>query len=93
MSEAKPVETVEKTLVVGKECGEVFDALKELILDIRAGKDVGMLAAENLAGLMVAVDGYEQLGPEIKHESRSATLGYGVAQIGSALDTEVTKVS
>ncbi len=85
------VQLVEKTLKCGKESSEVFDALRDLVVDIRAGKKVAIIAAENLPGLMTAIDGYEQLGAEAKHESRTATLGYGVAQIGGAMDAPVEK--
>lgn len=83
------IETVNKTLVVGKETSEVADALRELILDIRAGKDIAAIASENLPGVVTAVEGYDKIDEEIKHESRADTSGYVVAQIFKGLDTKV----
>jgi len=84
-NEAVQVETVEKTIVIGKESGEVVDAVSELIKDIKSGKDVGTIAAESLGGLMKAIEGYDKLDDEMKHESRNATVAYAGLSIADSL--------
>lgn len=79
------VVTVEKVLVVGKESSEVADSLSELIKDIKAGKDVSLIAAENLPGLVKAVDGYDKMDDEMKHSSRNATVAYSGYVVAEAL--------
>lgn len=81
------VNLVDKQLKVGKETAEVGDFLAELIKDIKAKKDIATIASENLQNLYQAVEGYEKLDDEAKHESRSETLGYILGQIGEALDS------
>ncbi len=79
------VETVEKTLVVGKESSEIVDGVHDLIQDIREGKDIAVIAAENLPNLIAMIDGYDKLSAEIKHESRNATIAYAGAKVADAL--------
>lgn len=76
---------VEKVLVVGKESSEVVDALHELIKDIKAGKSITEISAENLPGLMTAVSGYEDIDDEMKGAERNATIAYAGYKIGDAL--------
>lgn len=79
------VQTVPKTLNVGKESSEVVDSLGELVKDIKAGKDISLIAAENLPSLLVAIDGFEKLDEEMKHKSRNATVAYSGYVIAEAL--------
>lgn len=79
------MESVKKELVVGKESSEVIDAIAELVRDIRAGKDVAVIASENLASLVGAVEGYEKIGGEVSGELRNHTASYLVSQVLDAL--------
>ena len=51
----------------------------------KAGKDVGVIAAENLGSLMTAIEGYEMLDDEQKHASRNATDAYVAMKLVDAL--------
>lgn len=79
------VETKERILVVGKESLEVTESLAELVKDIKAGKDVSVIAAENLPGLVKAIEGYDKIDDEMKHKSRNATIAYSGYAIAEAL--------
>lgn len=79
------MEIVKRELEVGKDSIEIAEGLKELILDIRAGKDIAAITAENLPSLITMVDGYENLSAEMKHTSRNATIAYSGYCIGEAL--------
>ena len=83
MSEVKPVEFVEVKLNLPKECEDVRKFLIELVEDIKAKKDVAVIAAENLPNLMAAVQGYDQLGAEAKTPEAYdcfALTGSGIAK-------------
>lgn len=73
--------TVKKELEVGKELSEVIDAVTDLLEDILAKKELGLVAAENLPSLMSAVDGYDQLALELKSDKRNETAAYAVARL------------
>lgn len=79
------VQTVDVTIAVGKESKDVADVLSELVKDIRDGKTFGALT-ENLTGIIKAVDGYEMLDDEQKHESKHGTRAYLSMKISEALD-------
>ena len=79
------VQTVAKTLNVGKETSEVADSLAGLVKDIKDGKDVGTIAAENLPSLMTAINGFEMIDDEMKHKSRNATAAYTGYVVAEAL--------
>ncbi|MDD0852977.1 hypothetical protein HBN50_07710 [Halobacteriovorax sp. GB3] len=70
------VKTKKVELEVGKESEEVAVAVAELIKDIREGKDVATITAENLPNVMRAVEGYDQIDDEMKHRTRNATAAY-----------------
>lgn len=76
------VVTVNHTIGVPKESKEVIDFLTDLIEDIKAGKPVGELTAENLPNLMTAIEGYDQIPLEVKGEHLSETLAYAVDRLG-----------
>lgn len=80
------VQTIDVTIAVGKESKEVADALSELVADIKAGKDISVIAAENLPGVMKAVEGFDQLDDEQKAPSRHATRAYIGMKISESLD-------
>lgn len=73
--------TVKKELEVGKELSEVIDAVADLLEDILAKKEIGLIAAENLPSLMTAVDGYDQLAVELKGDKRNESAAYLVARL------------
>lgn len=79
------VQTVDVTIAVGKESKDVADVLAELVKDIRDGKTIGALA-ENIGGIIKAVDGYEMLDDEQRHESKHGTRAYLSMKISEALD-------
>ena len=66
---------------------DVADVLSELVKDIKAGKKLEALT-ENVSGIMAAIDGYEQLGPEQRDVSRHATRAYMGMKISEALDPD-----
>ena len=84
-SQEVEVETVERKLEVAKESTEIVDGVHDLIQDIRDGKDVAVIAAENLPNLIQMVDGYDKLSAEMKSKHRNATVGYAGIKIADAL--------
>lgn len=86
------VETVNVTIAVGKESKEVADCLAEIVEDIRAGKKLEAVA-ENLPGLMTAIDGYDKLDDEQKHDSKHGTRAYISMKLSQAIDTKIEKVA
>ncbi|MGB0452566.1 MAG: hypothetical protein ACPGJV_02545 [Bacteriovoracaceae bacterium] len=79
------VQTEEVVITVGKETKEVVDALNELVKDIRAKKEVSVIAVENLPTLLKAVEGVDQLANEMKSVHRDATIAYSGMKISEAL--------
>lgn len=79
------VQLLKKEVEVTKEASEVFEAMAELIKDIRAKKGVAQLTAENLQGLMKAIDGFDQLDDEVKHKAFYKTAGLGMGEMAEAL--------
>lgn len=75
------MQTKTLSVVVPKEMQEVSECIQHLISDIKAGKKVAEIAAGRLGELMAAVDGYDQLGEEVKSQEGAdcvALLGSGV---------------
>lgn len=83
--ETKPVVTVKVEIEVGKETKELVDALADLVEDIRAKKDMSLIAAENLAGLLKAVEGVDQLDDEMKSSARNSSGAYAALKIADAI--------
>lgn len=79
------VVTIPVTINVAKESKEVVDAVTDLIADIKAGKDVGQIAAENLPGLIAAIDGYDKLDDEMKSGARNETVAYAGLKVADSL--------
>lgn len=79
------VSTVKKEVEVCKESMEVFEALEGLVKSIKEKKDVAVLVAENLPKIMVAVEGFDKLGDEVKDVHFYETAGLGGASIVKAL--------
>lgn len=79
------METVTVEIEVGKESKEVADALGDLVADIKAGKEVAAIVAENIPGLLKAIDGFDKLDDEMKAVSRNATVAYVAYKVADAL--------
>ncbi len=76
---------MERILKVGKESTEIFEGLAELIKDIKAKKDVAVIATENLPALVTMVEGYEKVSDEMKSQERNATIAHGLYVLSEAL--------
>ena len=63
------VQLIKKEVEVPKEASEVLDLVVELVADIKAGKDAGAITGENIPGLMKAIDGFEKIADEVKHDA------------------------
>lgn len=85
MEENQVVETVNVSMIVGKESMDVVDVLAELIKDIKEGKKLEALS-ENMTGLIAAFEGYKMLDDEQRHESKHGTRAYLVMKLSSALE-------
>lgn len=77
--------TVKVEIEIGKESKEVFEAVAEIIKDVKAKKEWGAIAAENLPLLLKAVEGVTELPEEIKGKQLGSTVGYGAGLIADAL--------
>lgn len=66
------------TVQVPKELNDVRVALVELIKDVKAKKDVGLIAAENLSLLLQAIAGADQIPDEVKSELQKSTVAMGL---------------
>lgn len=69
---------------VPKEGKEIVDFVAALIADIKAKKSIAELAGE-LPKLVSAVDGFNQLGEEMKSQFDGDLEGYLVREIRNAL--------
>lgn len=79
------MDTVKVEIAVGKETKEVIDALVELVADIRAKKEITLIASENLQGIYKAIEGVDQVGVELKSDLRNETISYAGLKIADAL--------
>lgn len=75
----------EVKILVGKESKEVIDSVVGIIADIKAKKPVAEIVARSLPSLMTAVDGYDQLGDEMRSDSRNETVAYAGLQLAEVL--------
>jgi len=78
-------EKVKVELEIGKESKEVADAIGDLVADIKAGKEVAVIIAENIPGILKAIEGFEKLDDEMKDASRNATGAYVAYKVAEAL--------
>lgn len=60
------MELVDVNMKVPKEMKEVKDFLVKLIEDIKMKKSTSEIIAGSLAGLMLAIEGFDKLGDEVK---------------------------
>jgi len=70
---------------VPKESKEVIDALVVLVSEIKAKKSVSEIVAGALPKVISAVDGFDQLGEEVKSDGKDELAGYTVQQLLSSL--------
>lgn len=61
-------------LSVDDEVKAAGDALKVLIIDIKAKKPIAQIAADALPGLLAAAGGFQNLGADIKKPDNEAYL-------------------
>lgn len=76
---------VEVKLNVPKEMNDIRLFLVQLVVDLKAKKPMAELIAGSLAGLMAAVEGYEQLGDEAKLAEAYNLYALLAADIAKAL--------
>lgn len=76
---------VDVVMQVPKEGKEVIDALASILKDVKAGKPIAEIAGGNLQKLIMAVDGFEKLGEEVKSDGKDELAGYMVQQNMEAL--------
>lgn len=79
------IQVIKKEIEVTKEASEIFEALAGLVEDVKLGKPVSEIIAGNLTKVMSAVEGFEKLDEELKHEHFAMTSGVGLGQIAQAL--------
>ncbi len=77
------MESVVKTVNLGKESSEMVDLIAAVIEDVRLGKSLPEIAAR-LPQLVVAIEGYNLVGEETKL-AWNGTAGYLVYKVGAAL--------
>lgn len=70
---------------VAKEVDDVLKLVVELVADLKAGKDVAAITSENLSGLMLAIEGINQVGDEIS-SNRKVVLSTVGARAGELAD-------
>lgn len=76
-----------KELDYAKETGEAMEFLVNVVKDVKAGKDVGAIAAGSLQEFMTAIQGIDQVPAEAK-ASKSvvlATVGYHTGALAGAM--------
>jgi hypothetical protein len=79
------LQMVKVEIEVGKETKEIIDFVSDLIKDIKAGKDMAAIAAENLPGLISAVGGFQELPAEMQGPSLAGCVGYAGSKVVEAL--------
>lgn len=80
--------TLVKEVTVTKEISEVFEAVAAIVADVKEGKSITEISAENWAGLVEAVEGWDKFDDEFKGEHFGSTVAYGAGLIVDALRTK-----
>ena len=72
-----------KSVDYAKELDELLFAMEELLKDVKDGKDVSAIAAENLPNVIAAVDKMDQVDDERRSDKDAwyATAGYRLGKI------------
>lgn len=78
---------IEKNLAIAKEVDDVALLLVSIVQDIRAGKPLSDIATNNVAKLMDALAGVDQLGNEVKENRKVvlASIGYRTGELADAI--------
>lgn len=76
---------VKVEMEVPKEGKEIVDCVASIIKDLKAKKPIAEVAAGNLTKLFAAVEGFDQLGEELKSANKDELAGYLVQQQMDAL--------
>jgi hypothetical protein len=79
------MELLKKEVSVPKEVSEVFDALALLVAEIKAKKEVAVIVAESLPAIIKAVDGFQNLGEEVKSAEFYDAAALGLGQLLKAI--------
>lgn len=79
------VQLVKKEIEVTKEVSEIFDALAGVVADVKAKKEAAAIFAGNFQKLMLAIQGFELLGEEVKHEAIYKTVAVGGGELAAIL--------
>lgn len=85
MADETPVQTVPVTLDVPKETKEVIDFLAAIADHFIQKKPVSEIAAILPQGI-VAFDGYEKIGAEVKSQYKDEAAAYLVREVTKRLD-------
>lgn len=67
---------IERVQKLDKDAKEMIDFLFDLVDDIKAGKEIAAISAENLPALMTAVEGYQKGIDAAKGHNRAQVVGY-----------------
>lgn len=75
----------QKQVEYAKEVDDVLVLLVELVKDVKAKKDLGAIAAENLPNLMAAITGADQVGAEVQANKAVVlqTVGHRLGDLAS----------
>ena len=78
---------VNKEIKIASELSDVLVLVEELIVDVKAGKDIGAIVSENLPLLIAAIGGADQIPVELKADMKVAleTVGLHVGSLAAAL--------
>ena len=77
--------SVEVKMMVPKESKEIVDFVVKLIKDLKAKKDLTMIATESLPLGLAAVQGYEQVEAEVKGADAHGLIAYAGSELYAAL--------
>jgi len=72
---------------VAKEVDDVAKLLVDLVVDLKAGKDVASITSENLPGLITAIDGANKMSDEIANNRKVvlSTIGARAGELADAI--------
>lgn len=76
-----------KNVLYAKEVDDVMVLLTELVADIKAKKNLAVIASENLPNLFAALSGVDQVGAELNSNPKVVveTIGYRLGDLIDAL--------
>ena len=94
MGDVKPVavQMVTISLEVPKEMNDVREALMGLVVDIKAKKSIGEMAANAFPKFVAAVEGVDQLDDAVREKMKSSSALIGLTA-GEAIGTMLEKTA